>query len=260
MIIEVEGLDVRYGATRALHDVSFRVAEGEVLALIGANGAGKSSLLRTLAGLNTPSAGTVRLFGKNTVRMPAHAVAREGLRLVPEGRQLFTELTVGENLWMGGYASPLEPAEQRAQLERVFALFPVLREFTDRPAGMLSGGQQQMVAIGRALMGSPRVLLLDEPSLGLAPKFITQILEVVGELAATGMTVVLAEQNAAAALRTADRGIVLSNGRITHTSSAQELLDDEDVSRHYLGVGTAADAAAVKEHRRLPRGLDRLEV
>ncbi len=260
MIIEVDQLDVRYGATRALRDVSFNVAEGEVVALIGANGAGKSSLLRALAGLETPRGGSVRLFGEETGRAPAHEVARKGLRLVAEGRQLFTDLTVGENLWMGGYASPYGREDQQAQLERVFELFPILREFTGRAAGMLSGGQQQMVAIGRALMGGPRVLLLDEPSLGLAPKYVTQILEVVGELAASGITVLLAEQNAAAALRAADRGIVMSNGRITHTSSAQELMDDEDVSRHYLGVGTTANANSARASRELPRGLDRLEV
>ncbi|MGW0082197.1 ABC transporter ATP-binding protein [Streptomyces sp. NPDC003393] len=260
MIVEVDRLDVRYGATRALREVSFDVAEGEVVALIGANGAGKSTLLRTLAGLETPRGGSIRLFGRDTGRAPAHEVARRGLRLVAEGRQLFTDLTVGENLWMGGYASPYGREEQHAQLERVYELFPVLREFTGRAAGMLSGGQQQMVAIGRALMGGPRVLLLDEPSLGLAPKYVTQILEVVGELAATGITVLLAEQNASAALRAADRGIVLSNGTITHTSSAQELLDDEDVSRHYLGIGTATDAGIAGARRQLPRGLDRLEV
>ncbi|WP_329568349.1 ABC transporter ATP-binding protein [Streptomyces sp. NBC_01361] len=260
MIIEVDRLDVRYGATRALRDVSFELAEGEVVALIGANGAGKSSLLRALAGLETPRGGTIRLFGQDIGHAPAHEVARKGLRLVAEGRQLFTDLTVGENLWMGGYASPFDREEQQAQLERVFGLFPILREFTGRAAGMLSGGQQQMVAIGRALMGGPRALLLDEPSLGLAPKYVAQILEVICELAATGITVLLAEQNAAAALRAADRGIVLSNGTITHTSSAQELLDDEDVSRHYLGVGTAEDADSVVAPRQLPCALDRLEV
>ncbi|MGW5432732.1 ABC transporter ATP-binding protein [Streptomyces sp. NPDC004059] len=259
MSLEIENLEVRYGATRALRDVTCRVAEGEVLALIGANGAGKSTLLRAVAGVTPPRAGTIRVLGEDTSRRCAHEMARRGLRLVPEGRHLFDELTVAENLWMGAYRCRRETERNSAQLERVFELFPVLREFTGRRAGMLSGGQQQMVAIGRALMGRPRVLLLDEPSLGLAPRYVAQIMDVVGGLAADGITVVIAEQNASAALRSADRGIVLSNGRITHSGPARALLEDEDVSRHYLGVG-ADDGTRGGEPRRLTFALDRLDV
>ncbi|GHJ37873.1 ABC transporter ATP-binding protein [Streptomyces sp. TS71-3] len=260
MILTAQRLDVRYGATRALRDVSCEVAEGEVLALIGANGAGKSTLLRTLAGLNRPRGGTVRLLGEDTTRGPAHDVARRGLCLVPEGRQLFADLTVRENLLMGCLRTGRAGTDAGERFERVFGLFPVLREFSGRQAGMLSGGQQQMVAVGRALMGEPRVLLLDEPSLGLAPAYVTQILDVVRELADAGTAVLLAEQNAAAALRTADHGIVLTNGVVTHRATAAELLADEDVSRHYLGVGAQGDPEAARRVRAVPEGLGELHI
>ncbi len=259
MILTVEGLDVRYGATRAVRDLSCRIAEGEVVALIGANGAGKSTFLRALAGLHRPSGGSIALFGQDTTRLPAHKVARRGLCLVPEGRQLFTDLTVAENLAMGLHPAPVDRSTAEERTRRVFGLFPVLGEFAGRRAGSLSGGQQQMVAIGRALMSEPRILLLDEPSLGLAPKVVTRILGVVGDLAAEGITVVLAEQNATAALRTAHRGFVLSNGRIAHSGTADELLADEEISRHYLGGGTAGRERGTPA-RRLPTGLDRLPV
>jgi branched-chain amino acid transport system ATP-binding protein len=259
MMLEADRIEVRYGATRALRDVSCHVAEGEILALIGANGAGKSTFLRALAGLRTPRAGTIRLFGQDTTGKPAHEVARRGLSLVPEGRQLFGDLTVRENLLMGRYRSAGGEEAAERGFDKVHALFPVLGQFADRKAGMLSGGQQQMVAIGRALMGQPRILLLDEPSLGLAPRIVAQILDVVGELAGEGMAVVLAEQNAAAALRMAHQGIVLSNGALTHRASAHELLSDEDVSRHYLGVTDAGEDTAPVP-RRLPARLDRLHV
>lgn len=281
VVVDVDGIEVRYGATRALRDVSCRVVEGDVLALIGANGAGKSTFLRALAGLRAPRSGTIRIFDEDTTRRPAHEVARRGLCLVPEGRQLFTDLTVSENLLMGCHrlGRDRDGTATRAKFERVHALFPILADFADRRAGMLSGGQQQMVAIGRALMGEPRILLLDEPSLGLAPAYVTQILDVVAELARDGMTVVLAEQNARAALRTADRGVVLANGVLTHSAPAAELLHDDDVSRHYLGMGAdgrdggdggdadpdgadgdGADGTGATAPRRLPAGLDRLDV
>jgi branched-chain amino acid transport system ATP-binding protein len=256
MILTVEGLDVRYGATRAVRGLSCRIAEGEIVALIGANGAGKSTFLRALAGLHRPHAGTIRMSGQDITRLPAHKVARRGLCLVPEGRQLFTDLTVEENLTMGLHPAPVDRRTAAGRFRKAVGIFPVLGEFADRRAGTLSGGQQQMVAIGRALMGEPRILLLDEPSLGLAPKVVTQILAVVGDLAATGITVVLAEQNAAAALRTANRGLVLSNGTIAHSATADELLADEEISRHYLGGGSGREQGSAD--RRLPGGLDRL--
>jgi branched-chain amino acid transport system ATP-binding protein len=254
-MIEIEDLHAAYGATRALRGVSGVVGAGEVVTLIGANGAGKSTLLRCIAGLHRPSAGRVRVDGADVTGKPAHRVARLGLCLVAEGRQLFTELTVAENLRMGrhGLAGP-----SARQLGVVHELFPILAEFAARPAGALSGGQQQMLAIGRALMRQPRILLLDEPSLGLAPKLVTQILAAVRTLSETGMTILLAEQNATSALRIADRGIVLANGLITQHGPAGDLLADEDVGRHYLGVAAQGERGA--DTRMLPPGLDRLHM
>jgi branched-chain amino acid transport system ATP-binding protein len=250
--IRIEDLHASYGATRALRGVSCAVAEGEVVTLIGANGAGKSTLLRCVAGLHPPRAGRVLLGGMDTTGLPAHRIARQGVCLVAEGRQLFTDLTVAENLLMGRHGLTGSAAPRTAE---VHELFPVLKEFAGRRAGALSGGQQQMLAIGRALMREPRFLLLDEPSLGLAPQLVTQILRTVRTLAATGMAILLAEQNAAGALRVADRGIVLANGVLTHSAPAAELLADEDVSRHYLGA--AQPGGRTGGSRTLPTDLGR---
>jgi branched-chain amino acid transport system ATP-binding protein len=256
MMLTVRELDARHGAIQALRRVSLELDRGRVLALIGANGAGKTTLLHCIAGLHRPVAGRILVAGEDTTGLPAHRLACRGLCLVPAGRQLFAELTVAENLRMGLHGLRLDEDMRTARTERVYELFPILREFTERQAGLLSGGQQQMLAIGRALVRAPRVLLLDEPSLGLAPLLVAQILDTVSRLARGGVAVLLAEQNAAAALRVADQGIVLENGRVTRVDGAATLLADEDVRRHYLGA--AGTATGDRTTRTLPPGLDRL--
>ncbi|QRP49479.1 ABC transporter ATP-binding protein [Amycolatopsis sp. FDAARGOS 1241] len=248
MNLTVRGLDARYGSTRVLHDVSCEVPDGTMVAMIGANGAGKTTLLKCIAGLHRPAKGEITLGGSPVTGLAAHHVARRRVCLVPAGRQLFGDLTVAENLRVG-----LGSRGESGRLERVYALFPVLREFADRQSGLLSGGQQQMLAIARALVREPEVLLLDEPSLGIAPLLVTEILGVLRQLARDGVTILLAEQNAAAALAIADHGVVMENGTITRTDTAAALLADEDVSRHYLG--TSADPVSVGHARALPAGL-----
>jgi branched-chain amino acid transport system ATP-binding protein len=259
MTLTITGLHASHGATRALRDVSLGVEAGQVLALVGANGAGKTTLLHCIAGLHQPDRGRIKLHDGEITGLPAHVVARRGLCLVPAGRQLFADLSVADNLRVGLHGLGLTGTAEAARTDRVYELFPILREFTDRKAGLLSGGQQQMLAIGRALVREPEVLLLDEPSLGLAPMLVSQILRTVSGLAADGVAILLAEQNAAAALQVADQGAVLENGRLTRLDTAAALLGDEDVSRHYLGNASAEDEALPdRPERRLPAGLDRL--
>ncbi|HWP28740.1 MAG TPA: ABC transporter ATP-binding protein [Chloroflexota bacterium] len=234
-MLECYELDVYYGDLQALWGVSLEVRSGEIVALIGPNGAGKTTLLRTLAGLLPPARGTILLDGHRVEREPGHRRVELGLALVPEGRRLFTTMTVLENLELGAYSARARAA-RRATLEWVFSIFPILRERRDQLAGTLSGGQQQMVAIGRALMSRPRLLLLDEPSLGLAPVVVETIFEVIRQINAEGVTVLLVEQNARAALQLATRGYVIENGRIVQQAVADSLLHDEHVRRAYLGV------------------------
>jgi branched-chain amino acid transport system ATP-binding protein len=234
-MLECHELDVYYGDLQALWGVSLEVRAGEIVALIGPNGAGKTTLLRTLAGLLSPARGTILLDGHRVEREPGHRRVELGLALVPEGRRLFTTMTVLENLELGAYTSRARAA-RRATLEWVFSIFPILRERRDQLAGTLSGGQQQMVAIARALMSRPRLLLLDEPSLGLAPVVVETIFEVIRQINAEGVTVLLVEQNARAALQLATRGYVIENGRIVQQAAADSLLHDEHVRRAYLGI------------------------
>jgi branched-chain amino acid transport system ATP-binding protein len=237
-VLEVHELSVAYRTVRAVRGVSFSVQPGEVVALLGANGAGKSTLLRAVAGVLTPEAGRVRFEGTDITGWPAHRVARRGLRLVPEGRGLLARMTVWENLLMGQYATA---AGTRGDLEDALERFPALRQRRHQIAATLSGGEQQMLAIARALVARPRVLMLDEPSLGLAPRLVRQVFAVVAELKREGVTIVLVEQNARQALGVADRAYILDTGQVVLAGPAAELAAGEAVQRAYLG-GAAPDA------------------
>jgi branched-chain amino acid transport system ATP-binding protein len=233
-VLSVENLRSGYGRIEALHDVSLEVAAGEVVALVGANGAGKSTLLRAISGVQPISAGRIRYQGRAIERLPAHRRVALGIAQVPEGRQLFAPLSVEDNLRLGAWTQRV--ADLEAALAPVFALFPMLQQLRRAAAGTLSGGQQQMLAVGRALMAKPRLLLLDEPSMGLAPMLVEQILQAVVALRRSGLTVLLVEQNARAALTIADRGYVVETGRITLSGPGATLLADDRVQTAYLGV------------------------
>ncbi|HTO54612.1 MAG TPA: ABC transporter ATP-binding protein [Myxococcota bacterium] len=231
-MLAVESLDVHYGAIHALRQVSFEAKAGEIVSLIGSNGAGKSTLLRAISGLLRPSGGRIRLRGADVTRAAPEAIVALGCSHVPEGRRIFANLTVLENLQMGAWPGR---APEAAGIERVLTLFPRLKERLTQAGGTLSGGEQQMLAIGRALMAAPAVLLLDEPSLGLAPLLVRQIFEIVREIHAQGTTVVLVEQNAHQALRIAGRAYVLETGSLVLSGPADELARDPRVRRAYLG-------------------------
>ncbi len=234
-LLELDDVSVHYGQVKALKGVSLRVEEGEIVTLIGANGAGKTTTLAAISGLVTPSSGTVRLEGRDLAGLAPHHRVGLGISQAPEGRRIFPGMSIMENLEMGAYARRVRRAALQPDLDRVFALFPRLAERRDQAGGTLSGGEQQMLAIGRALMAGPRLLLLDEPSMGLAPKLVTQIFGIVGEINAQGTTVLLVEQNASQALQRADRAYVLEAGRIVRSADAASLLEDESVKAAYLG-------------------------
>ena len=231
-LLEVTGAEVRYGAVPALHDFTISVGEGEIVTLLGANGAGKTTTLRMISGLHHASLGTVRFNGFDISHLAAHSIVELGISHVPEGRRIFPQMTVLENLEIGAFR---KPHNQGAKADRVFELFPILKERRKQQGGNLSGGEQQMLAIGRALMAEPRLLLLDEPSMGLAPMFVRTIFEILGTIRQQGVTVLLVEQNAAKALQLADRGYVLETGRIVLQDSADVLLRDDRVRMAYLG-------------------------
>jgi branched-chain amino acid transport system ATP-binding protein len=234
-LLELVDVDVFYGRVQALKHVSLTVNQGEIVALIGSNGAGKTTTLHTISGLNRAADGDVRLRGQPINRLGAERIARMGIGHAPEGRRLFPRMTVRENLEMGAYARH-DRAGMRRDFERAYTLFPRLLERRAQLAGSLSGGEQQMVAIGRALMANPSLLLLDEPSLGLAPILVDAIFEVIREINANGTTILLIEQNATLALKTASRGYVLETGNVAIEGSSEELLNSPDVQRAYLGM------------------------
>jgi branched-chain amino acid transport system ATP-binding protein len=235
MMLEVSDLAVDYAGVVALRGVDLRVDDGELVALVGANGAGKSSLLAAVCGLRRPIGGSVRFRDREIGHLPAHRIARLGVALVPEGRRLFAHQTVRQNLLLGAYHLRDE-REQAARLARVHELFPILAERAGQRAGTLSGGEQQMVALGRALMSQPALLMLDEPSLGIAPRYAQAMFDVLAQLRAQGTTMLLVEQNLHAALRLADRAYVLQTGAVVTSGPAAELVESEDVRRSYLGL------------------------
>ena len=234
-MLTVENLDVFHGDAQALDGVSLEVAAGSIVAIIGANGAGKSSLIRTIAGMHRPARGRIVFRGRDIAGWPSHRVCDQGIGQVPEGRQVFPTLTVAENLAMGAML-PRARAARARNLERVLALFPILAERSAQPAGTLSGGEQQMLAIGRCLMGMPELVMFDEPSLGLAPAVAQTVLATIRDLNREGLTCVLVEQNVAVSLRLANRAFVLENGRITLAGTGAELLADDRVRQAYLGL------------------------
>ncbi len=233
-LLEVKGLEVGYGGISAVRGIDLAVEEGELVALIGANGAGKTTTLKALAGMVPPSRGSVHYDGQSITRLPSYQLIRKGIALVPEGRGVFTRLPVEENLAMGAYIRD-DRAGIRADLERIFGLFPRLKERRAQVAGTLSGGEQQMLAIGRAMMSRPRLLLLDEPSMGLAPLMVQKIFEVIDAISKDGVTILLVEQNAKLALQAAARGYVMESGEIVLADAADVLLASTQVRQAYLG-------------------------
>ena len=232
-ILKVDDINVYYGAIHAIKGISFEVNEGEVVTLIGANGAGKSTILKTVAGLLSSRTGSVQFMGKDLGGIPAHKIVPMGLALVPEGRQIFLQMTVEENLQMGAFTRPA--SEYDESIADVYQRFPRLKERQNQIAGTLSGGEQQMLAMGRALMSKPSLLMLDEPSMGLAPILVEQIFDIIKNLHKAGTTILLVEQNAQAALSVADRGYVLETGKIVTTGTGAELLASPAIKKAYLG-------------------------
>jgi len=236
-MLRIRNLEAGYGRLKVLRRISLHVSPGEIVAIIGANGAGKTTLLRTVSGLLTQCSGEILFVGKNILKMPAEGIVRLGCSLVPEGRQVFSTMSVRENLLLGAQVQTRHGGAKQVSedMERIYAYFPVLRERESQLAGTLSGGEQQMLAIGRALMARPRLIMMDEPSMGLAPLIVKDILRIVSRLREEGNTVLLVEQNARSALAIADRGYVLETGRIILQESAEDLLANRDVQRAYLG-------------------------
>jgi branched-chain amino acid transport system ATP-binding protein len=234
-MLDVSHISAGYGAVAVLHDLSFAVGEGHAVAILGANGAGKTTLLKTICGLIRASAGAIQFDGAPVTRLATYEIARRGAVMVPEGRQILGPLTVAENLRLGHRAAARRGGVLRDDMDEVFALFPILAERRNQVAGQLSGGQQQMLAIGRALMGRPRLLLLDEPSLGLGPAIVAQVFETLRRVHQQGLTMLLVEQNAKRALDATDYAYVMERGRIVHQGPSRQLQSDPVVIEHYLG-------------------------
>lgn len=233
-MLEVKDLQVYYGMIHAIKGVSFHVNEGEIIALIGANGAGKTTILHTITGLLAPKGGQVMFEGKDITKMPAHKIVELGMAHVPEGRRVFAQLSVYQNLKMGAYTRS-DKNEIEESLEMVYKRFPRLEERKNQMAGTLSGGEQQMLAMGRALMSKPRIILMDEPSMGLSPILVNEIFDIIQSVSASGTTVLLVEQNAKKALAIADRAYVLETGKISLDGNAKDLLNDDSIKKAYLG-------------------------
>ena len=233
-ILNVKDINVFYGAIHAISNISFNVDEGEIVTLIGANGAGKSTTLNTISGLLRSKTGDIEFFGSSIAKMAPNKIVSEGLVMVPEGRRIFLGLTVEENLEMGAYTRP--KSEIKGSMEQVYELFPRLKERKSQIGGTLSGGEQQMLAMGRALMAKPKLIMLDEPSMGLAPLLVDLIFEIITDLHKAGSTILLVEQNAQAALSIADRAYVLETGKIVKTGKGSELISDPDIKKAYLGA------------------------
>lgn len=233
-MLTINDLYVYYGVIQAIKGISFEVNEGEVIALIGANGAGKTTILHTITGLITARSGSIEFQGQKLTKTPAHKIVKMGIAHVPEGRRIFSQLTVFENLQLGAYTRG-DKAETEASLEAVYRRFPRLKERRNQVAGTLSGGEQQMLAIGRALMSRPKLILMDEPSMGLSPILVSEIFDIIKSISEGGTTVLLVEQNAKKALTIANRAYVLETGRIVLSGNAQDLVNDESVKKAYLG-------------------------
>lgn len=234
-MLRIENLAVSYGRAKMLLDLNLNVAQGEVVAVLGGNGAGKTTTLKTISGLVKPKSGQIYFNEQPIAGLPSHTIAQLGIAHSPEGRRLFGGMTVEDNLVLGA-ATAAARKKQHETLERMYELFPILLERRKQHAGLLSGGQQQMVAIARALMADPKLLILDEPSLGLAPKIVTEVFEVIHQVRDAGVTVLLVEQNVAQALGAADRGYVIEQGKIALEGAAQDLLDNEELQKAYLGI------------------------
>jgi len=235
-VLNLTNVSVKYGGFTAVHDVNIEVNQGEIVVLLGANGAGKSTIFRTISGLNKSSTGEIMFSGEKLNRRSADQIVKIGIGQCPEGRKLFPQMSVQENLRMGGYVNRRQKNAIRNSLEYVYELFPILKEKRNEPAGSLSGGQQQMVAIGRTLMSKPKLMMLDEPSIGLAPLIVEQMFEVIQKINQEGTTILLAEQNANAALKIADKGYVFENGSVVLQGTSKELFANDKVRKAYIGA------------------------
>lgn len=233
-LLKVENLEVYYGVIRALKGISFEVGEGEIVTLLGANGAGKTTTMQSIMGLIHAKSGTVTYDGQNITGLPAHKIVRMGMTQVPEGRRIFAELTVYENLLMGAYIEK-DKAVVRRDIEEIYSIFPRLGERKNQVAGTLSGGEQQMLAMGRAMMSHPKLLMLDEPSMGLSPLLVDQVFDIIKHFHSAGTTILLVEQNASKSLAVSDRAYVLENGTIAYSGTGKELSESDDIKKAYLG-------------------------
>ncbi len=233
-LLKVENLEVYYGVIRALKGISFEVDEGEIVTLLGANGAGKTTTMQSIMGLIHPKSGTVTYDGKNITGMPAYKIVKMGMTQVPEGRRIFAELTVYENLLMGAYIES-DKAKIKRDIDEIYTIFPRLGERKNQVAGTLSGGEQQMLAMGRAMMSHPRLLMLDEPSMGLSPLLVDQVFDIIKHFHQIGTTILLVEQNASKSLSISDRAYVLENGAIAYSGTGKELAESDDIKKAYLG-------------------------